>query len=342
MSKQASPKLIGAFVLGAFGLALAALIILGGGKFFTRQTPVIMYFDGSLAGLSPGSAITFRGVRIGEVTEVFLRYDQSRFDVRIPVFGVIEPDKVQVVGEPAPDDVDASDGEGQGLKQLIDKGLRAQLGVSSLVTGQMTVNLDFHPRAAEATPADTEQSAYPDRIEIPTVPSTIEAVQDTLKTVIQKISALPLDQILQEVQGTVESVTEVVNDPQLREVVPNMNAALVNFRELSGTLQSTLVPLAQRLEKASGDADETLAEARAGFAQMQAAFAALEQASSRAGQTMASANALMQPGSSVFFDLSTAMREVTNTARSLRSLTDNLARDPNSILFGRVRPGGAR
>lgn len=342
MSKQASPKLIGAFVLGAFGLALAALIVLGGGKLFARQVPVVMYFEGSLAGLSPGSPITFRGVRVGQVTNIFLRYDQGHLDIRIPVFGVIEPDQIQVVGDPAPGEPEAEDGHGQGLKQLINKGLRAQLGVSSLVTGQMTVNLDVYSGRRGVDPASAKENPYSDRIEIPTVPSTIEAVQDTLKTVIQKISQLPLDQILQEVQGTVQSVTEIVNDPQLRQVVPNFNAALINFRDLSAELNQTLAPLAQRLETASGQADETLAEARAGFAQMQSAFRALEQASTRASQTMTSANALMQPGSAVFFDLSTALREVTNTARSLRSLSDNLARDPNSILFGRVRPGGAR
>lgn len=342
MSKQASPKLIGAFVLGAFALALSAVIILGGGKLFTRQVPVVMYFDGSLAGLSPGSSITFRGVRVGQVTDVFLRYDQSRFDILIPVFGVLEPNQIQVVGDPAPGDPQAKEGHGKGLQHLIARGLRAQLGVSSLVTGQMTVNLDFYSTRAGATQAGAEENPYPDRVEIPTVPSTIEAVQDTLKTVIQKISQLPLDQILQDVRGTIDSVTEIVNNPQLREVVPNMNAALVNFRDLSSGLNKTLAPLVSRLETASGRADETLAQARAGFAEMQRAFAALEQASSRATQTMSSVNALLQPGSSIFFDLSTALREVTNAARSFRSLTDNLARDPNSILFGRVRQGGGR
>lgn len=339
MSKQASPKLIGAFVLGAFGLALAALIILGGGRLFARQVPVVMYFNGSLAGLSPGSAITFRGVRVGQVTNVFLRYDQSHSDILIPVFGVIEPDQIKVVGDVPAGETAAAEGKGQGLQNLIGKGLRGQLGVSSLVTGQMTVNLDIYsgPRSASVG-----ENPYPDRMEIPTVPSTIEAVQDTLKTVIQKVSQLPLDQILEEIRGTIKSVTEVVNDPQLREVVPNVNAALVNFRELSGGLNKTLAPLATRLETASGQADETLAQARASFAQMQRAFSAVEQASTRAAQTMSSVNALMQPGSSIFFDLSTALREVTNTARSMRGLSDNLARDPNSILFGRARPGGAR
>ena len=149
MSKQASPTMIGAFVLGAIALALLAIIILGAGKLFTRQVPVVMYFDGSLAGLSPGAPITFRGVRVGQVTDVFLSYDLSDNNIRIPVFGAIEPSQVRPIGE-ASGDVPR---EGAGLKQLIERGMRAQLAVSSLVTGQMAVNLDFFPGTSSATPS---------------------------------------------------------------------------------------------------------------------------------------------------------------------------------------------
>ncbi len=44
MSKPANPKLIGAFVLGAIVLIIGGLIVLGGGKFFQRTTPVVMFF----------------------------------------------------------------------------------------------------------------------------------------------------------------------------------------------------------------------------------------------------------------------------------------------------------
>jgi paraquat-inducible protein B len=338
MSKQASPKLIGAFVLGAVVLAIAALIILGGGKFFARQVPVVMYFDGSLAGLSPGSPITFRGVRVGQVTNVFLRYDLSDQHIAIPVFGVIEPDQIKVVGAALADEAALRNTKGAGLKNLISRGLRAQLAVGSLVTGQMTVNLDLYPGAVSAE----EANPYADRIEIPTVPSTIEAVQDTLKTVIEKVSRLPLDQILEDIRTALLSMTKVVNDPQLAEVVPNLNATLEHLRALSETLDNQLAPLISRLDTASGGVGETLVQARAGFAEMQRAFAAIERASTRAEQTMASASGLVQPNSPVMFDLSTALREVTAAARSLRNLSDVVARDPNSLLFGRTGPGGAR
>lgn len=335
MSKQASPTLIGAFVLGAIALALTAIIILGGGKLFTRQVPVVMYFDGSLAGLSPGAPITFRGVRVGQVTEVFLSFDMAKQDIRIPVFGVIEPNQVRPVGE-ASGDVAR---EGAGLKQLIDRGMRAQLGVSSLVTGQMAVNLDFFSGPAAVSGVENQ---YSDRIEIPTQPSTIEAVQETLQTVIQKISRLPLDQILEDVRVAINSVTNVINNPQLAEVVPNLNASLVNVKHLSETLDQKLGPVIERAEASAPLIDETLAQTRASLGDAQRAFAALERAANRAEQTMGSANALVQPNSPVMFDMSTALRELTAAARSMRNLSDTIARDPNSLLFGRARPGGAR
>lgn len=337
MSKQASPTLIGAFVLGAIALALTAIIILGGGKLFTRQVPVVMYFDGSLAGLSPGAPITFRGVRVGQVTEVFLSFDMAKQDIRIPVFGVIEPNQVRPVGE-ASGDVPR---EGGGLKHLINGGLRAQLSVSSLVTGQMVVNLDFFPRSVSRPAAPTENS-YEDRILIPTEPSTVEAVQETLQTVIHKISQLPLDQILEDVRVAINSVTNVINNPQLAEVVPNLNASLVNVKHLSETLDQKLGPVIERAEASAPLIDETLAQTRASLGDAQRAFAALERAANRAEQTMGSANALVQPNSPVMFDMSTALRELTAAARSMRNLSDTIARDPNSLLFGRARPGGAR
>lgn len=52
MAKKANPALIGAFVLGAIGLAAGGLVVFGGGKFF-RQTQVwVAYFPESVKGLS--------------------------------------------------------------------------------------------------------------------------------------------------------------------------------------------------------------------------------------------------------------------------------------------------
>ena len=98
MSKPADPKLIGAFVLGAALLIIVGLVVVGGGKFFKRTVPVVMYFQGSVSGLSAGSAVNFRGVRLGQVTNVYIRYQpDSRESLIIPVFAELNADNLQFV-----------------------------------------------------------------------------------------------------------------------------------------------------------------------------------------------------------------------------------------------------
>src|SRR5512147_2002724 len=98
MSKQANPKLIGGFVLGAIALLVAGLLVFGSGKFFTRRLPVAMYFEGSVSGLDVGAPISFRGVKVGEVTKVFLRYDPSANSLVIPVLAELTPERVTFAG----------------------------------------------------------------------------------------------------------------------------------------------------------------------------------------------------------------------------------------------------
>ena len=66
--RKVNSKLVGAFVLGAIALFMAAVIVFGKGHFFRPTLPVVMYFTGSVKGLQAGSAITFRGVTVGQVT----------------------------------------------------------------------------------------------------------------------------------------------------------------------------------------------------------------------------------------------------------------------------------
>jgi len=52
MSKKANPAAIGAFVVGAIGLAIAGVLVLGSGRFFQKSFPLVSFFEGSVNGLS--------------------------------------------------------------------------------------------------------------------------------------------------------------------------------------------------------------------------------------------------------------------------------------------------
>ena len=224
MSKPADPKLIGAFVLGAIVLIIGGLIVLGGGKFFQRTTPVVMYFQGSVAGLSAGSPVNFRGVRVGQVTNVSIRYQPNGGDpLIIPVFAELISDNVQLVAT-RDQKKESRPGKGVVLRKLIDDGLRAQLAIPSLVTGQATVSLDLIP-GSPAQFLDT----YPGWIEIPTVPSTLQEVQATLQQIYEKLSKLPLDELIEDTRTFIKGANRLVNDPAITQAVADASQAMTDL-----------------------------------------------------------------------------------------------------------------
>lgn len=348
MSKPADPKLIGAFVLGAVLLIIVGLVVLGSGKFFRRTTPVVMYFQGSVSGLSVGSAVNFRGVRVGLVTNVFIRYQpDSRESLIIPVLAELSADNLQLVATLA-EKKEIRMGSGDTLRALIDQGLRAQLALPSLVTGQATVSLDLFP----GTPANFVDT-YPDRVEIPTVPSTLQEVQTTLQQVYMKISHLPLDELVSDARDLLKGAKDVVNDPALTQTIANASQASADLQQAARTLDSRIAPLISSIETTSATANlamQTAERTMSGIdtrseqtlrdtnAMLQAAQNALVQAD----RTLRTANSIIQPSGSINFEAVNAMRETAAAARSLRELTDQLQRNPNSLLFGRPAAAGNR
>ena len=72
MSKEVNRIAIGGFVIGGIGLAVLALLVFGSGKYFQQKSMHVLFFDGSVKGLSVGAPVKFRGVDIGEVKKIEL------------------------------------------------------------------------------------------------------------------------------------------------------------------------------------------------------------------------------------------------------------------------------
>ncbi|MEO7414167.1 MAG: MlaD family protein, partial [Opitutaceae bacterium] len=77
MKTKFNPTVVGAFVIGGFALLVIALLSFGGVTFFSKPQQFVVYFDESLHGLDKGSPVKLRGVRIGRVASLNIRYDEK-------------------------------------------------------------------------------------------------------------------------------------------------------------------------------------------------------------------------------------------------------------------------
>ncbi len=85
MSKKINTTSIGLFIVVGVALGVIGLLLLSSSKLFSRTDEMIVYFDKSLDGLNEGAPVKYRGVTIGHVKRVMIRFNQATGDFALPV-----------------------------------------------------------------------------------------------------------------------------------------------------------------------------------------------------------------------------------------------------------------
>jgi paraquat-inducible protein B len=260
---------------------------------FTTKVPYLVQFDESVRGLSPGAPVEFRGMQVGTVRDVSLQLDVATESVRIPVTIEIEPQRITFTGGTKDK---LYDGAPYALiEKLVERGLRAQLQPGNLLTGQMLVDLGFHPDAA---PAKLDRSGeYP---KIPSVPSQIDALTASATGILTEVAKLPLSELVQDLRNTVQNVDALVSSPRTGETLEALKVTATELQAVVQTIEQQLGPL---LAQAQG--------------------------------TLASADAMVGANSQTRYDLNSMLQELAGAARSIRVLTDYLERHPEALLRGK-------
>ena len=329
MNKRISPTLIGAFVVGALSLLVIAVIALGSGRMFRQTRQFVLYFDNSVNGLRLGAPVKVKGVEIGAVKDIRLQLERNAQDEKIPV--IIEIDLKKMTSRGAPTAV-AEDAEA--FREIVYKrGLRGQLLMESLVTGLLYVGLDFFPD----TPVRLVQQPggrhqYP---EIPTTPTSLELAQDAVTQIIKKIEEIDFKALVSSLEATVDGIKRTVNSPDLeaairslKQTMPKVDEAVVNIRNLAGTMDDKLKNLTDDLQHTSGDTRLALKQAADALKQT-------EETMKRAELAVTNIETLTDVSSPVNYELVKSLREVSAAARSLRLATNSLERNPRALIFGK-------
>ena len=328
MNKKISPAMIGAFVLGALALIVIAILVFGSGRLFRQTREFVLYFDNSVNGLRVGAPVKFKGVEIGSVKDIRLQLEEGGEVNKIPVIIEIDLKKLTSRGATTAPAVDR-----EAFNEFIDYGLRGQLEMESLVTGLLYVAFDFFP----GTPIILVQQANADNKypEIPTLPTTLEQAKGALTRVISKLEDIDFKELDANLQATLKGLNRTVNSPEiesvlrsLAQVMPKVDQAVVNIRNLAGTMDDKVKILADDLQHTSADARLALKQAGDALKQTQETM-------KRAEGAVANIETLSDLDSPVNYELVKGLRDVSTAARSLRSLTDYLERNPRAPIFGK-------
>jgi paraquat-inducible protein B len=321
MKKKISPTIIGAFVLGALGLLVAVILILGSGKLFVQSRDFILYFDSSVNGLRVGAPVKFKGVEIGSVKEILLSLSSDMSVQRIPVVVRIDAEKIKKRGGSS---VALTDPEV--AKALIDQGLRGQLQMESLVTGLLYVGLDFFPD----TPAHFVQSAQENSkyMEIPTIPSIFEQAQDVVSSIVARLQEVDFKSLLTSLEQTSSGVNSLVTSPELKASLQGLQKAIPKLEETIVTVRDAAKTLDSNVQTATSDLKQTTSDMRAALKQASDTMKGAEDA-------IANVKTLVDPDSQTFYELTRSLREVSAAARSMRQLSNYLERNPRALIFGK-------
>lgn len=307
---------LGVFVVVTMTIVAGVLIALGGRKLFQPRFVFETYFDGSVNGLDVGSQVRYRGVPLGEVTEIVM--SAAEYEVNTPIDKrrnyIVVRAKVSVSAAEARE-------LGRDASQLIRLGLRAQMQPEG-ITGQQYLALElmdprkypslpfpWSPRFAylPSAPGGTSEiitnvQHFLASLNEADVRSLGENLNRLVLTLNDKANQLRIGTIASEMlnvlktaNATIASVNRATASPGVKQSIDNVAAITTRLRELAGR----------------GDLDRTIDQ--------------LE-------ETIARLDGMVGDNQ---YDLRVTVEELRTTAENLRTLSTSLKRNPAGALIGR-------
>jgi paraquat-inducible protein B len=243
------------------------------------------------------------------------------------------------------------------MKELIARGLRAQLEMQSIVTGQLQIALDLYPdKPAVYTGIDKTV------MEIPTIPTPLQQIT-------KKLESLPIEEIFNNANSAMAGIANLVQSPELKESIANLNIALKDVQSLVRNVDAQVKPLSAGLSETIRDTQKLIRNADSQVASLgtnlneaigdgrklirnidgsvesikgnlQGAITAAASALKQAEGLIQELKSTTREDSTLMYQVTETLREVEKAARSLSTLTDYLERHPEALLGGKGDGGG--
>ena len=273
------------------------------------EMPYALYFKGAAGDLANGSVVKLLGFVVGDVHDVELKFNERDGQPYTAVTAVIYPRKLGLTTPPpttAPTDGRWRAATDARLNHLLSIGYRARLTQSPPIIGGRAISLD----PIKAGPGQLASGgAYP---VIPSEVSTsdIDDLTSQADQILRKVNAIPIEAIGQDVRQITGRLRAITASPALTDSLNHLDSTLAQVDQIMGQVKPQIGPLVTKLNQAADQVNGTAAAAR---------------------------GVLSGEGAGQDSSLPGAIQQLTEAARSIRSLTDYLGRHPEALLKGKVK-----
>ncbi|MCK9391225.1 MAG: MlaD family protein [Syntrophales bacterium] len=231
-----------------------------------HATPYMLVFNESLRGLSVGAPVTYLGLEIGEVKQVGLHYDPDAHTIKPHVMILFDLERFfsrfdnrQLAERDQASTLQDRHGR---FQRSIDQGLRAQLRVGNIVTGQLYIAFDKFPHAPKVK-VDWKK----DPPQLPVMPSGLAEFQMKITRILDKIDKIPFDDIGKDAKKTIATLDETLKDAKKilgridTEIVPEVKTTVENLKRAVAAAERALVNADKTLVGPDAPANQELREA---------------------------------------------------------------------------------
>jgi paraquat-inducible protein B len=326
---KASPAVVGAFVLGALALALGALLSFGGFNFFAHPERFVVYFKEATHGLDLGSPVNLRGVRVGRVVDLNVNYDPKTDTSSVAVVCELNKNKIRdAQGEPFDVTVPGR------LKELVDRGLRAQITVASFATGLLYVELDFLD--PKANPPDAAPPTSPYTI-VPAVLSSTSQFQTSAEEILARVAKV-------DFEGLSNQLKDLLADARRQLDGLDLKGAVAQWKDTGASVQALVQSVDAK--RAIQDAETTMADLRqtlhkldtqvdANGQDLQATLDHVQATLKEFSATAVTVRRFVAAQQNLGDGANQALAKLADAADSVQRLADFLERNPNALLSGK-------
>jgi paraquat-inducible protein B len=274
---------------------------------YTQRLKFATYVETSVRGLARGAPVELFGIQIGNVRDVRLIFDPVGGKSRVRVDFEIQPERILQPGQADLPPIEVT-------KDLVQRGMRAQLRSANLITGQLLLALDFFPGSeSEGVSQEGDTIIVPSR-----AASGIDSITNSLSSLATKLGGLPLDQIGRSLNEALGGVAKVTNGPELQQSLRSLQATMADVQDLVKKIDAGVAPAMRRLPEIASGLQATI---------------------DRTSKLIASLDSGYSGNSEFGRNLQRLLAQLSDTARSVRLLADYLDQHPESLLRGRSDNG---